>query len=156
VNLKKKCIYMLTWLLKGVLKLKIFWLRIFWFAPGVNTTSDAPSAANISVNFRKNFNGSKWDTLVLGKTDSWKNLKSKILCHCPFKEHLLLLRNFPQALSLFWALSLTCRGRDSMAMPMLVSKPEKELPLAFRTPTLCCSRPRLWAGVIIPSWYGKF
>ncbi len=53
----KKFIYMLILLNKGVPKkiIKTFMIKDFFsFASGVNDTSDAPWAANISANFQKN------------------------------------------------------------------------------------------------------
>ncbi len=58
--------------------------RFFPFATCVNDTGGAPRAANISANFGKIQNGPNKILRGLGETDSWKNLKSKILWHCPF------------------------------------------------------------------------
>jgi hypothetical protein len=60
-------------------------MKIFSFATGVNNTGGAPSAANISANFRKNSNGPNGILRGLGETGSWKNQKSKISWHYPFK-----------------------------------------------------------------------
>ncbi len=54
----------------------------FSFVTGVNDTSGAPWAANISVNFQKTF---EMEYRGLGETDSWKKQKWKISWHCPFK-----------------------------------------------------------------------
>jgi hypothetical protein len=49
------------------------------FATGVVDTGGAPWLANISANFRKNSKRSKWNTLGLGETDSWKKPEAKNL-----------------------------------------------------------------------------
>ncbi len=56
MNLKKKFIFMLTLLPKGVQKKKwkLFWLMFFPFANGVKNTGGATGAANIPADFRKN------------------------------------------------------------------------------------------------------
>ncbi len=62
--------------------IKIFLIGEFIpFATVANDTGDAPWAANIPKNIRKIWNGVYG---IMGKTDSWKNLKLKISCHCPF------------------------------------------------------------------------
>jgi hypothetical protein len=66
--------------------IKLFWLKIFSFATGVNDTGNASWAANISENFRK-----KNEMAVVvysgacGKLNHEKYMKSKISWHCPFK-----------------------------------------------------------------------
>ncbi len=64
-------------------KFKNFLIKDFFdFATGVND------------NFRKNSNRSQWDTLGLGETDSWKNLKSKMSWQCPFNLRVWAQRAF--------------------------------------------------------------
>ncbi len=77
---RKKFIYMLTQLTKGVPKklLKPLWLKMFSFATGVNDTGDAPLAANISMKFWKNsmtwmVSSRAWGKLIHDKTCSRKS-----------------------------------------------------------------------------------
>ncbi len=73
---------MFTLLLKGVKNVK---MKIFPFVTGVYDTNGAPWAANISANFWKIWNGFIGILNGSGETESQKNLRTKILWHCPFK-----------------------------------------------------------------------
>ncbi len=56
------------------------------FAPGASDTGGAPWAENISANLKKKFKyGPNGILRGFGETDTWKNLKSKISWHYPFK-----------------------------------------------------------------------
>ncbi len=83
VNLKKKFICRLTLVRKGVQKklLKLFWLKVFSICHPPCTLS-----CNISINFwKKNGNRPNGRLRTWGKLIHEKNLKLKILWHCPFK-----------------------------------------------------------------------
>ncbi len=61
--------------------------KFFPCATSVNDIGSAPWAVNFFENFlKKNQNSSNGILRGLGETDSWKNLKSKILWHCPFNS----------------------------------------------------------------------
>jgi hypothetical protein len=55
------------------------------FATGVVDTGGAPWLANISANFRKNWNALMLFSGAWGKVIHGKNLKQKLSWHCPFK-----------------------------------------------------------------------
>ncbi len=54
------------------------------FVTGVVENGSAPSLANISANLKKILTEPYVTFRGLGEDNSWKNLKQKISCHCPF------------------------------------------------------------------------
>ncbi len=90
MNLKKKCIYMLALLLKGVkFVLIIFWLKIFLICHRCQRNRWCILHDLRLRIFPRIFE--KTRTVLMrysgagGETDLWKNMKSKISWHCPFK-----------------------------------------------------------------------
>ncbi len=67
--------------------LKLFWLKIFFHLPLVSMTPLVHLELRIFTQiFEKKLKRPLREILrSLGETDSWKNLKSKISWHCPFK-----------------------------------------------------------------------
>ncbi len=65
--------------------------------------------------FEEILNGPIVTYRVLGEEDSWKNLKQKISCHCPFKiqHNMLKLRLFITTLTLKSASSVCKPGRSN-------------------------------------------
>ncbi len=90
---------MLTLLPKGAQTklLKFFYLKIFFHLPPVSLTPVVHLEPRISPRIFENIWNSRNSILrCLGETNSWKNQKSKISWHCPFKPIRLRSHLFAQ------------------------------------------------------------